>query len=54
VEEFYAFIKTQPQDKAGVMLWALYDFKTGSTCEHAVDFQMLPMPLRALEAYLVD
>ena len=48
MEEFYAFIKTQPQDKAGVMLWALHDSKTGSTCEHTVDFQVLSRPLRSI------
>ena len=51
VEELSVFIKTQPQDKAGVMLWALYDSKTGSTCEHAVDFLDVT---EALEAYLAD
>ncbi len=51
VEELSVFIKTQPQDKAGVMLWALYDTTTGATCEHAVGFSGVT---EALEAYLAD
>lgn len=49
VETFAGFINTKPADTAGVMLWSLYDTKTGAACPHAVNYSTFT---DALAAYL--